>query len=66
MVKPVLVLFPHFAADYANAHLHTAKAAFLVQELIQETHVQHLVPMCVLMKIPVKCSVNVPQPLMTA
>lgn len=39
VVKPVLVLFPHFAADYANAHLHTAKAAFLVQELIQETHV---------------------------
>lgn len=42
VVKPVLVLFPHFAADYANAnanaHLHTAKAAFLVQELIQETH----------------------------
>lgn len=38
VVKPVLVLFPHFAADYANAHLHTAKAAFLGQELIQETH----------------------------
>lgn len=42
VVKPVLVLYPHFAADYANAnanaHLHTAKAAFLVQERIQETH----------------------------
>lgn len=40
VVKPVLVLFPHFAADYANAnaHLQTAKAAFLIQELIQETH----------------------------